>query len=199
MAVLRRMEGILIRHQAIDAALRTWAAAAFTAAAQKYEADYVELIRQELGGRKEVPVASGFVDLVTDDYAIEVEFAANWKHSIGQALWYGLQAGKTPAVVLVKKDNNDHKYVIQFGSALQYAGLDNKIRLWVWPDDFRSAAAPRPEAYEYRSASPPPPAQGFWLTTSSNKRHNAGCRHFRKSGGRFCGKGEGIACKVCGG
>jgi len=25
------MEGILIRHQAIDAALRTWAAAAFTA------------------------------------------------------------------------------------------------------------------------------------------------------------------------
>lgn len=108
-------------------------ATAFTAAAQKYEADYVELIRRELGGQKEVAVASGYVDLLAGDYAIEVEFADKWKQSIGQALWYGLQAGKTPAVVLIKKDDDDHKYVIQFGSALQYAGLDQRIRLWVWP------------------------------------------------------------------
>lgn len=76
---------------------------------------------------------SGYMDLLAGDYAIEVEFAGKWKQSIGQALWYGLQAGKTPAVVLIKKDDDDHKYVIQFGSALQYAGLDQRIRLWVWP------------------------------------------------------------------
>lgn len=174
-------------------------ATAFAAAAQKYEADYVELIRRELGGQKEVAVASGYVDLLAGDYAIEVEFADKWKQSIGQALWYGLQAGKTPAVVLIKKDNDDHKYVIQFGSALQYAGLDQRIRLWVWPDDFRSAAAPQPQSYGYQSANRIPPAQGYWLTASSNKRHNSGCRYYQKSNGKICGKNEGVACKICGG
>ena len=29
---------------------------------------------------------NGRVDIVTDEYAIEVEWANNWKHSIGQAL-----------------------------------------------------------------------------------------------------------------
>ncbi|MCB0567125.1 MAG: hypothetical protein KDD01_22390 [Phaeodactylibacter sp.] len=97
---------------------------ALAAAAQKNEADYVELIRQQMGGQKEVAVNSGYVDLVTGRYAIEVEFANKWKQSIGQALWYGLQTDRTPGVVLIKRGENDHKYVIQFGSALQYAGLE---------------------------------------------------------------------------
>ena len=97
---------------------------ALAAAAQKNEADYVELIRQQMGGQKEVAVNSGYVDLVTGRYAIEVEFANKWKQSIGQALWYGLQTDRTPGVVLIKRGENDHKYVIQFASALQYAGLE---------------------------------------------------------------------------
>ena len=40
---------------------------------------------------------------------------------------------------------------------------------------------------------------GFWLTTSSNKRHNKGCRYYKQSKGRPCTKDEGIACKICGG
>jgi hypothetical protein len=43
------------------------------------------------------------------------------------------------------------------------------------------------------------PAPKFWLTTSSNKRHNSSCRYFEKSRGRFCGPTEGIPCKLCGG
>lgn len=39
----------------------------------------------------------------------------------------------------------------------------------------------------------------YWLTTSSSKRHNSGCRYFRNSKGRECGPNEGIACKICGG
>jgi micrococcal nuclease len=38
-----------------------------------------------------------------------------------------------------------------------------------------------------------------WLTTSSGKRHNTGCRYYKSSKGRPCGSDEGTACKVCGG
>jgi endonuclease YncB( thermonuclease family) len=38
-----------------------------------------------------------------------------------------------------------------------------------------------------------------WLTQSSSKRHNSGCRYFKNSKGRSCGPNDGVACKVCGG
>ena len=38
-----------------------------------------------------------------------------------------------------------------------------------------------------------------WLTTSSNKRHNSTCKHYKSSRGRSCGPNEGTACKSCGG
>lgn len=41
---------------------------------------------------------------------------------------------------------------------------------------------------------------GYWLNSGSNVRHNSGCKHYKKSKkGRFCLKGEGRACKICGG
>jgi micrococcal nuclease len=38
-----------------------------------------------------------------------------------------------------------------------------------------------------------------WITISSGKRHNAGCRHYNSSKGKPCGPNEGTACRVCGG
>jgi len=112
---------------------------------QHYEKEFVNLIHQELGGEKEKTVYGGRVDIVTDEYAIEVEFASKWKHSIGQALWYGLQTNKAPGIVLIKKSKTENKYVIQLGSALQYAGLTDKIKVWVWPDDFKSSQGINPK------------------------------------------------------
>lgn len=110
----------------------------FLLKAQKYESDYADLIQCELGGKREFAVTSGYVDLLTDEFAIEVEFANKWKQSIGQALWYGLQTNRKPAIVLVKREPKDQKYAIQLGSALTYAGLEDKIRVMVWPDDFNT-------------------------------------------------------------
>ena len=39
----------------------------------------------------------------------------------------------------------------------------------------------------------------YWITTSSRKRHNSGCRYYSNSVGRLCGPNEGVACKICGG
>lgn len=43
-------------------------------------------------------------------------------------------------------------------------------------------------------------ARSYWLNTSSNTRHNAGCKHYRSTkSGRPCSAGEGKACGICGG
>jgi hypothetical protein len=40
---------------------------------------------------------------------------------------------------------------------------------------------------------------GYWLTSSSNVRHNSGCRYYENSKGRACSADEGKPCEVCGG
>jgi len=39
----------------------------------------------------------------------------------------------------------------------------------------------------------------YWITTSSSKRHNSGCKYFQTSKGRPGAATEGTACKICGG
>jgi hypothetical protein len=40
---------------------------------------------------------------------------------------------------------------------------------------------------------------GYWITDSSSKQHNSGCRYYRNSKGHPCGPHDGTACKICGG
>ena len=58
----------------------------------------------------------------------------------------------------------------------------------------REGAAPAAQAGE--QAGPEPE---FWLSAKSDRRHNPGCRLFKKTRGRPCGKGEGKPCGICGG
>ena len=46
------------------------------------------------------------VDCLTDDYAIEVDWAKKWAEGIGQSLYYGLMTDRKSAVALIvgKKD-----------------------------------------------------------------------------------------------
>ena len=43
------------------------------------------------------------------------------------------------------------------------------------------------------------PETGYWLSTNSNKRHNARCENYRKTRGYPCTKNEGQPCGKCGG
>jgi hypothetical protein len=42
-------------------------------------------------------------------------------------------------------------------------------------------------------------SKSYWLTTSSNTRHNSKCRYYQQTKGRPCGPDEGKPCKLCGG
>jgi len=53
-------------------------------------AQYADYIQGLIRGQREVSVASGRVDLMTKEYAFEIERVAKWKDSIGQSIWYGL-------------------------------------------------------------------------------------------------------------
>ena len=101
-----------------------------------YEKDYADAIAQIVGGEREVSVYGGRVDIVTETHAYEVEWAHKWKNSIGQSLWYALQTNKRPAIVLILKEKKDYKYFVQLNSALVYAGLDDKIKVLLYPKDF---------------------------------------------------------------
>jgi hypothetical protein len=71
-----------------------------------------------------------------------------------------------------------------------------KTKRGLWVDE-------KPQSpWDYRRPRRPPEAQAalFWLNTSSNVRHNQGCRHFNNTKrGRFCGQDEGKPCGICGG
>ena len=50
------------------------------------------------------------VDCLTDEYAIEYDWAKKWAESIGQALYYSKMTGKKPAVAIIIKNPYERLY-----------------------------------------------------------------------------------------
>jgi hypothetical protein len=75
------------------------------------EKEWVESLRQELNGRSEVSIEHGRIDIVTDTYAIEVEFFHKWQEGLGQALHYGDVSGKIPTLALIEEDKLKSDYL----------------------------------------------------------------------------------------
>lgn len=101
------------------------------------EKQIVDYIQSLIGGEREVTVKSGRIDLVHNKVAFEIEWANKWKESIGQSLWYAQQSNNEPGIILLLRDEKDYKYFIQLNSTLQYSKLDNKIKVYLFPDDFK--------------------------------------------------------------
>lgn len=122
--------------------------------------------------------------------------------------------GRSVGVAMVGK-NNVNLALVRAGLAWwyrQYAPQDKtlqgaeqaakkaEIGLWsqpapVAPWDWRRGKQPRSSS----SVSSRSKITGYWLTASSNKRHNSNCKYYRKTNGRVAGKSDGIACRICGG
>lgn len=103
------------------------------------ESDYSDQVNQYyFHGKREVHVKGGRIDILTDEYAIEVERAHKWKNAIGQALWYGQQENVKPGIVLLVLEPAEYKYLQMLNSTLNYAGIADKIRVWQYPADFKA-------------------------------------------------------------
>lgn len=73
------------------------------------EKDYVDAY---CTGEKEYVLSDRTrVDCLTDEYAIEFDYAKKWAEGVGQSLYYSSMTGKKPAVALILKTPEDEKYV----------------------------------------------------------------------------------------
>jgi hypothetical protein len=51
------------------------------------------------------------VDCLTEEYAIEYDFANKWAEAVGQSLYYAEKTGKKPAIILILKDEKQKKHL----------------------------------------------------------------------------------------
>jgi len=72
------------------------------------------------------------VDIVTEEYAIEVDFAYKWAEAVGQSLYYAEMMKLKPGIVLIVEDIKKFKLVFR----LKVLTEKYNIRLWIiTPDD----------------------------------------------------------------
>ena len=68
------------------------------------------------------------IDCLTEEYAIEFDFANKWAEAIGQSLYYGLMTCKKPGIVLIiENENKDIKHL----KRLQEVAKSNNITIWI--------------------------------------------------------------------
>lgn len=53
------------------------------------------------------------VDMINDEYAIEVDWAYKWAEGVGQCLYYAEMTGRKPALLLLIKDDKQVKYIFR--------------------------------------------------------------------------------------
>lgn len=89
------------------------------------EADYV---CKYCTGQIEYRLSDGTrVDCLTDEYAIEFDWAKKWAESIGQSLYYAKMTNRKPGVVLIIKDEKDYFYLERFKKVADKYG----IKYWI--------------------------------------------------------------------
>jgi hypothetical protein len=67
------------------------------------------------------------VDVLTDTFAIEVDFAEKWSQSVGQALFYAEKLNKKAGILLVVNGQLDEKYVRR----LMIVAINHNITVWL--------------------------------------------------------------------
>ncbi len=90
---------------------------------------YQQLWCSEHNGKAEVRLPDGTrADCITSTHAVEFDFGEKWAESIGQSLYYGLQTGKKPGVVLILEKESDYKYWLRLNSTIEHYRLP--IKTW---------------------------------------------------------------------
>jgi len=90
-----------------------------------YQAEFAKV----LNGETEVVLPDRTrVDIVTDKYAIEVDFGYKWAESIGQALYYEKILDKKAGVLLVLEGKEEERFL----NRLMTVAVEHGIRVWVW-------------------------------------------------------------------
>ena len=87
--------------------------------------------------KMEVSVKYGRIDLLTDEYVVEVDRLEKFHEAIGQALHYARETGKKPAIAIFMEEQRDEdkeklKYVIRLCGYY-------KIKVWFINEELEKA------------------------------------------------------------
>lgn len=108
-------------------ALLIFAAAGIPSAAAKHlhlEKEFQRAWCEKERGTMEVVLDDGArVDCLTDEYAVEFDFAAKWAESIGQSLYYAQKTGKKPAVMLIMEKPGDERFAARLNAVAEKHGI----------------------------------------------------------------------------
>jgi hypothetical protein len=90
-----------------------------------YEKEYQEAWATKNNAEMEVVLDDGArVDCITEEYAIEFDFANKWAEAIGQSLYYAHKTNKKPAVVLIMENpEQDEKYYNRIKQVAENYGI----------------------------------------------------------------------------
>lgn len=66
------------------------------------------------------------IDILTDRYAIEVDFANKWHEAIGQSLYYSIRSKREPGILLIMENEKDWRYL----KRLLYVTKQYNIKVW---------------------------------------------------------------------
>lgn len=98
-----------------------------------YEKVYQKYFAEYINGKIEYVLQDKTrIDVLTNEYAIEVDFADKWSESIGQALYYSIRAKKLPGILLIIESEKDLKYL----KRLLYVAKKYKIKVWIINNNF---------------------------------------------------------------
>jgi hypothetical protein len=88
------------------------------------EAYYAGRWCAEAGGVSEVVAPSGArVDCLLDGYAVEADWTYKWAESIGQALHYGAQFHRQPAILMLVPEDYQQSHIDRLQSTIDDNGL----------------------------------------------------------------------------
>ena len=76
------------------------------------EKDWTDALAKKINGQSEVQVDRGRVDVMTDAYAIEIDFLKKWHEGLGQAIHYGDESNRIGVLALIA-GNNAHENLEQ--------------------------------------------------------------------------------------
>lgn len=89
---------------------------------------YQELYANQVGGQVEVTAPDDSrCDILTEDLAIEADFADKWAEAIGQSLSYGFQFNRKPAILLIMEKKEDARHYIRLGSLIRHYTLEIEL------------------------------------------------------------------------
>lgn len=106
------------------------------------EKDYQKVWCKQAGGITEYVLDDQVrVDCLTDEYAIEFDFAPKWAEAIGQSLYYALKTKRQAAIVLIMENpHKDERYLNRLKAVAERYNiivwtispdeLNQKIYLW---------------------------------------------------------------------